>query len=345
MHIDRTADFAQLARIGIHLPGYRGYHEDLLAMDSQQPLVTTSSSGIPAYLANYIDPKFIEVLTAPNKAAQIYGETKMGDWTKATLTFPAVEYTGEVSSYGDYSEAGSIGVNATFPQRQPYHYQTITQWGERQLEVADLAKLDYASRMNVASANILNKFQNDTYFYGVAGLQNYGALNDPALPSPITPGNKAFNSNAPGPWVTNGAVTATANEIFSDIQSLFGQAIAQTNNLIDSDAKMTLAMSPGSDVALATTNQFNVNVNDMIRKNFPNMTVKTAPQLATAAGNLVQLIVEDINGEQVIECIFTEKMRAHAIIRGHSSYSQKKSQGSAGAMIYRPFGIAQLLGV
>lgn len=340
----RAAEFAALADMGIHLPGYVGYTEDM-AMDAQVSLITTSNAGIPAYLANYIDPKFIEVLTAPNKAAVILGESKKGDWTSQTLTFPIVEYTGEVSSYGDYSANGSAGINANFPQRQPYHYQTVTQWGEKQLAVADLAKLDYASRMNTASANVLNKFQNDTYFYGVAGLQNYGLLNDPALSAALAPGNKAFNSGGSGPWITNGVVTATANEIYSDIQSLYTQLITQTSNLLDMEDKLVLAMSPVSATALLATNSFNVNVLDLIKKNFPNIRIETAAQYATTGGNLVQLIAEEFDGQEVGTCVYTEKMRAHPIIRDLSSFKQKKSQGSSGAVIFYPLAISQMLGV
>jgi hypothetical protein len=342
--MNRAAEIAALAAYGIHLPGVQGFYSDL-AMDAQVALVTQSNAGVPAYLANYVDPKFIEILTAPNKAAQIAGETKLGSWTDATLTFPVVEYTGEVSSYGDYSENGSTGVNTTFPQRQPYHYQTFTQWGERQLEVAGLAKIDYAARMNQASANVLGKFQNDTYFYGVAGLQNYGLLNDPALASAITPGAKAFNSGSSGPWITNGAVTATANEIYADIQAIFTQLVAQCSNLIDMEARLVLGMSPASSVALLTTNQYNVNVLDMVKKNFPNLRVETAAQYAGTSGNLVQMIVEEIQGEEVMTTVYTEKMRAHRIVADSSSWKQKKSQGSAGTVIFRPMGVAQMLGV
>ena len=344
-HTQRAAEFAALAQVGIHLPGVIGYTEDM-AMDAQVSLITTSNAGIPAYLANYIDPKFIEVLTAPNKASKILGESKKGDWTSQTLTFPIVEYTGEVSSYGDYSNNGSAGLNANFPQRQPYHYQTITQWGEKQLEVADLAKIDYASRMNIASANVLNKFQNDSYFYGINGLQNYGLLNDPALSAAITPGAKAFNSGASGPWITNGATTATANEIYSDIQSLWYQLVNQTNGLVDMDAKMVIAMSPTAATALLATNSFNVNVYDLLKKNFPNHRIETAPQYLSAAGvNTVQMILEDFDGQEVGTTVYTEKMRAHPIIRDLSSFKQKKSQGTVGAVIFYPLAIAQLSGV
>lgn len=342
---NQSFDIGALQSVGIHLPGVQGFFDDLPAMDAQTALITTTSSGIPAYLANFVSPKLIEVLTAPNKAAKIFGETQMGSWIDATLTFPMVEFTGEVSSYGDYSENGSTGLNTTFPQRQPYHYQTISQWGERQLEVAGLAKIDYANKINLGSANVLNKFQNDTYFYGVAGLQCYGALNDPALSAAITPGNKVFNANASGPWITGNTVTATADEIYADIQSLFSQLVSQTNNLIDEDAPLVLAMAPGSSVALLKTNQYNVNVRDQIAKNFPNLRIETAPQYATSGGNLVQLIVESIDGEEVATTVYTEKLRAHRIVADTSSFKQKKSQGTAGTVIFRPMGIAAMLGV
>lgn len=345
----RNADFARLEGLGIHFPqdvvGYipAGVSGDFrLAMDAQPALVTVSNSGIPAYLANYIDPKLIEILVAPNKAAQIFGEVKKGDWTTLTATFPVVEHTGEVSSYGDWNQNGSTGANANFPQRQSYHYQTITQWGERQLEMAALAKIDWANRLNIASAMVLDKFQNQTYFLGLAGLQNYGLLNDPTLTAALTPGVKVANTPV---WVFNGVVTATANEIYTDVQSLFTQLVRQSQSLIEADTAMVLAMSPVSSVALTATNSFNVNVYDLLRKNFPNITFETAPQYATTAGNLVQLIAKTVEQQETGYCAFTEKMRAHAIVKDMSSFKQKKSQGTFGAIIFQPFAIAQMIGV
>ena len=334
---------------GIHLPEAFDYLPEgpnaRLALDAQPALVTISNAGIPSYLANYLDPNFVKVLVTPNRAATIMGEAKKGDWTTLTATFPVIENTGEISTYGDYNTNGSVSANANFPQRQSYHYQTITQWGERQLAMSALAKIDWAARLNVASAIVLDKFQNNTYFYGVAGLQNYGLLNDPSLPPPIAPGLKAFGSIA-GPWITNGAVTATANEIYTDIQSLFTQLVNQSGGLIEMDAKLVLAMSPASSVALTTTNIYSVNVYDLLKKNFPNIRFETAMQYAnTTAGNLVQMIAEEIDGQQTGFCAFTEKMRAHAIVRETSAFKQKKSQGSWGTIILQPFAISQMVGV
>jgi len=343
----RSEEFAFLQQqYGIVMPEVVGYYEDLLAMDAAPALVTVSNSGIPSYLANYIDPKLVEVLVTPNRAAKIFGEAKKGDWTTMTATFPVIESTGEVGAYGDHSENGSAGVNANFPQRQSYHYQTITQWGERQLEMSSLAKIDYAARLNIASAIVLDKFQNQSYFFGVANLQNYGLLNDPSLASPIAPGPKAYNSNNAGPWVTNNVVTATANEIYTDIQSLFSQLVAQSGGLIEMDAKMVLAMSPGSSVALTTTNIYNVNVQDLLKKNFPNIRIETATQYTNATtGNMMQLMAESVDGQETGFCAFTEKMRAHRIVPAMSSFKQKKSQGTWGAVILQPFAIAAMIGI
>ena len=350
MNLQRNPEFDMLAQnFGIVLPEAMEYYpEDLMAMDAQPALVTISSSGIPSYLANYIDPELIKVLVTPNRAAQIIGEAKKGDWVTMTATFPVIENTGEVSSYGDWNENGSVGANANFPQRQAYHYQTMTQWGEKQLETYSLAKIDYASRLNIASAMVLDKFQNNTYFFGIGGLQNYGLLNDPALLPPIAPGAKAFGALGSGPWITNGQVTAQPQEIYADIQALFLQLVTQSGGLIEMDDELILAMSPASSVAMTATNvTFATNVFDMLKKNFPKIRFETAAQYANpfGAGNMVQLIAPQVEGQETGFCAFTEKMRAHAIVRKTSSFLQKKSQGSWGCVIRQPFAIASMTGV
>ena len=309
-----------------------------IAMDAQPGLITVSNAGIPAFLSTYIDPNLIEVLVAPMKAAEVVGgEVKKGDWTTETAMFPMIESTGETSSYGDYSDNGVAGANSNFPQRQSYHYQVMTQWGERELEMASLAKIDWANRLNIASVLTLNKFQNKTYFFGVAGLQNYGLLNDPSLSAPIVPAVKTAGGTS---W-TN----ATALEVLADVQALYTQLQLQADGLIELDTKMTLAMSPTSEVALTKTTIYNVNVADILKKNFPNMMIKTAPEYATASGQLVQLIANEMEGQRTADCAFTEKLRAHPIIVKASSFEQKKSQGTFGCIIFQPFAISQMLGV
>ena len=341
---------ALMGRAGIHFMGVNAdfqaegaasalrFAQDGFACDAQPALVTVSNSGIPAFLSTYVDPKLIEVLVSPMKAAEIVGdEVKKGDWTTETAMFPVVESTGQTSAYGDYSESGNAGVNSNFPQRQSFHYQVMTQWGERELERAGLARIDWANRMNIASALTLNKYQNKTYFYGVAGLQNYGLLNDPGLSAAVSPIAKIAGGTS---WAN-----ATAQEINADVQKLYKQLQTQANGLVELDTKMTLAISPISEVYLTKTTDFNVNVADILKKNFPNLTIKTAPEYSTVSGELAQLIVDDMEGQRTASCGFTEKMRAHPIVVGASSFKQKKSQGTWGTVIFRPFLIAQMLGI
>lgn len=319
------------SRLGeIRVSQYALDGQSRLAVDAQPELITAPNAGIPAFLSNFLDPKLIEVLVTPMKAAEIAGETKKGDWTTTVATFMVVESTGEVSTYGDYSNNGSAEANSNFPQRQSYHYQTFSQWGEKELAVASLAKIDWAARVNIASVLVLNKFQNQSYFFGIDGLQNYGLLNDPELSAPITPTT---------PWVS-----AASDVIYTDIVKLFQQLQVQANGTIDADVGMCMAISPANAVNLNKTNSFNVNVYDQIRKNFPNLRVQTAPEYDTDAGELVQLIVDEVEGQETLTAAFTEKLRAHAMIVGPSSFMQKKSQGTFGTVIFRPVFIAQMLG-
>lgn len=299
-----------------------------LAMDAQPALTTVGNSGIPAWMLNYVDPKLIEVVLQPMKTAEIFGEVKKGDWTTETATFMTVEPTGEVSSYGDYNNNGVSGVNVNFPQRQSYHYQVFTRWGEREVARAGEAKIDYVSRVNEASVNALNRFQNKTYLFGVAGLQNYGILNDPSLPA---------STAAAKTWATS-----TGEEVYESIRKLFQALLKQTGGKIDMQTPMLLVCSPTASVELTKTNQYNVNVADQLKKNFPNLRVETIPEYSAASGEVVQLIVEELDGQRTLECGFTEKMRAHNMVLEASSIKQKKSQGTWGAIIYRPFCIATM---
>lgn len=309
-----------------------------LAMDAQPDMITVSNSGIPAFMSTFVDPKLIEVLIAPMKAADIAGgEIKKGDFTTETTMFQMVESTGQVASYGDFNNDGSANANVNFPQRQSYHYQVVTQWGEKELARAALAKIDWANRLSIASVLTLNKYQNKTYFYGVSGLKLYGLLNDPNLTAAITPTTKT----AGGTGWTN----ATALEILADVAKLFTQLQTQANGLVDLDSPMTLCMSPLTNSEMTKTTQYNVNVMDLIKKNYPNLTIKTAPEYTTDSGELVQMILDNFEGQKTVDMAFTEKLRAHPIVVDMSGFKQKKSQGTWGAIIYRPVFIAQMLGV
>lgn len=346
-----------LEQRGLAVPGVTMYRPSewkrdwTLAMDAQPSLTTDPTSGIPAILTTSIDPEVTRILFTPNKAADIIGEKRAGTWLDQTRLFPVVEHTGEVTSYGDFETSGRTGVNADWPNRQAYLFQVIKEYGELELERAGLAKINWVSELDQAAATILSKFLNYTYFFGVQNLQNYGLLNDPNLTGSITPAPKAYGGTK---WISAGVVQASANEVFTDIQSIFFQLMQQTNGLVAADTKMILAMSPQSEVALTQTNSFNVNVHDLLKKNFPNLTIENAIQYGQtstsnpqgiSAGNLVQLIVKNLEGQETGYAAFNEKMRAHPIIRDMSAFKQKVTAGSWGTVLRMPVCISSMLGV
>jgi hypothetical protein len=324
-----------------------------MAMDAQPQLSATDpNSAIPVIFTTMVDPKVFKALFAPNKAAIIMGEERRGTWVDDTIMLPITESVGEVSSYGDYAESGTVNANMNWPQYQSYLFQVIKQYGERELERAGKARINWVSELDTSAALALNKFSNLSYFYGIRGLQNYGLFNNPRLNASLTPATKAYGGTT---WYNaSNQVAASANEIFADIENLFTQLVAQTAGLVNRETKMTLAMSPQSEAALTTTNSFNVNVSDLLKKNFPNLTVETAVQYGVLsstnvqgnpAGNFMQLIAKEIEGQETGFCGFNEKMRTHKLIPALSSYKQKVSAGTWGCIIRMTATIAGMIGI
>lgn len=321
-------------------------------MDALPTLTTTPNSAILSLLSTFIDPEAYSVLFAPNKAAQIIGEQRRGDWLMETTAFITAEAVGEVSSYNDYSTSGNAGVNTMFPQRQAYLFQLVKQYGEREIERAGLAKINWVAEIDKSANLIMAKFLNLTYFFGVSILQNYGLTNDPNLTGALTPGTKAAgNGNV---WLLNGVANATANEVYNDILALFQQIVNQSTGIVSMDDKMVLAIPTAVMTALDFINTFGLVVRKMLKDSFPNMRIEQAVQYnaktasnpqGQAAGNMVQLIVEQAENQKAGFCAFNEKMRAHPIILDLSAFKQKITGGSWGAVIRQPFLISQMVGV
>lgn len=324
-----------------------------IAMDAAGPAVTDPNSSLPTILTTAIDPDVIRVVFSPLAMAEILGgERKVGDWLEETRIFPVIEDTGEVSSYGDYANSGRAGINFNYPAFQSYLFQTIMNYGERETERAGLMRINYVSDLTRSAATMLNRFGNLTYAFGVAGLQNYGLINNPFLSAYMTPAVKAWGGTG---WFNGTSPAATANEVYNDILALVQKVIAQTNGAVDLQAKMTLAMSPSSQEAMLFANSFGVYVKNLLKEGLPNLTVKTAVQYGaqtisnsqgySAVGNVVQLIVDEVDGQKVAYPAYNEKMRAHKIIPELSAWKQKMTGGTWGTILRLPIGVAGMIGV
>jgi hypothetical protein len=193
---------------------------------------------------------------------------------------------------------------------------------------------------------------NFAYFYGVAGLANYGLTNDPNLPAPISPAPKAYGGTT---WVVGTQVKATANEIFNDIQAVVIQGINQNSGLVNRESEMVLAMDPVHEAALTATNSFNVNVSDLLKKNFPKMRVvsavqygpvsSTQPQGQPSGLSLMQLIFPEVEGQRTAIPAFNAKLVAQRVVFEMSAAKQKMLSGTYGAVLRYTAGISSMAGV
>lgn len=325
---------------------------DALAMDALPALSTDPNSAIPIVLSTFIDPQIYRILFAPLAAVEIYGEELKGDWTQDTTIFPVVEHTGEVSSYGDYATSGQARANTNWPEVQVYLFQSIIEYGERELARLGLGRINWVSELNQAAATIMARAMNTIYHYGVAGLQQYGLVNNPYLSAALTPSVKAAGGVT---WYSSNGVTpnATANEVYNDILSLKQTLINQSDSLINDDSPFVLVLPNTLVSGLNFTNSFNVNVKTLLKDNFKNLRVvsdtlfaakSTSNPTGSSAGNLIQLIVETVEGQKTGFNAFSAKMRAFAIVKELSAFRQKVMSGSWGCVIRQPFAVAQMIG-
>lgn len=299
-----------------------------IAMDAQSVAITSPSAGVASVFTTWIQPKPIEVLLTPTPLAGALGEVKKGDWTSQSVLFATVESSGEVASYGDFNENGLADANVNYPERQPYHYQSIIRVGDREAAIAGAANLNWTERKQIASVTALNRFQNLSYIFGVSGLKNYGLINDPNL----------LPSTTDTAW---GAKDAQA--IFDAVQKLYALLVKQADGLVTRTTNMTMVLPPSLEANFTKTNMYNVNVSDQLAKNFPSLKFVVVPEYATAAGQQIQLIADAEDGQPTVELSFTEKLRVFPIDIMKSGFEQKRMQGTNGAIIYRPLLIAGML--
>jgi hypothetical protein len=324
-----------------------------MAMDALPALNLDPNAGIPTMFTTWVDPDIYEVMFSPLRATEIIGpERRTGDWTEQTAMFPIEEVVGETTAYGDYNNSGENSGNVGFPQRQSFLFQTIIEYGDLEVARYARARVNWITAKQRSRVRQLNTYHNFSYFYGIAGIQCYGLLNDPNLPASISPALKAYGGTT---WLVGNQIKATANEIFNDIVATFLQAVTQNGGLVDRESEMILGLDPQHEGALVQTNSFGVNVSDLLKKNFPKMKVVSAvqygpvstqqPQGQPSGLSLMQLIFPEVEGQRTAFPAFNEKLRAHRVIFEMSAARQKMTSGTFGSVIRYSAGIASMAGI
>jgi hypothetical protein len=94
-------------------------------------------------------------------------------------------------------------------------------------------------------------------------------------------------------------------------------------------------------------NDYGVSVKKMIADTYPNMTIVVVPELynATLETSTMVLLADEILGQPTVEFGYADKYYAHEIVRDLSSWKQKVSAGTYGAIVQLPFAIGSMTGI
>ena len=333
--------FEQAKRYGFVFPHAHMWAtpENRARIAQDAALITTPNTTVPAELLAYIDPMVIEILTAPRRAREIFGEEKKGDWTTPYMKWRVDEMTGKTEPYSDYANGTTSGVNSEWQTRVQYVFQTSITYGDFEVDMSSTAKVNLAASKQRAAANVIDIDQNRFYLLGVAGKEIYGILNDPNLPAAITAGATGTGSSTK--WADK-----TTVQIYNDVLALFAQLSEQSSGLIDKDTPLKLCLSPELSVRLGAATDFNVSVLDMLKRYFSRIDIVTVPELhSMTAGETMFLIAPEVNGQRSGTLAFGEKMRAGRVVPDLSSFRQKFVGTTYGGIVLMPFAFAQMTGM
>ena len=326
----------QAGQYGFFFPGARGWYDPNRAQQLAQDaaMLTTPNTTVPVELLAFIDPRVVEILTAPRLARELFSETKKGDWTTPYAKWRTDEIVGRTQPYSDFAQNGMSDINSEWKTRQQYLFQTVIEYGDLETAISGAARIDFAAAKQRAAAQIIDIDSNKFYLLGVSGKEIYGILNDPDLPPATTVSGGT-------PWASK-----TTREIYDDVRALFATLVAQSAGLIDQNTPLTLALSPETSVHLGSASDFNVSVFDMLNKYFRNLKIVALPELSSpTAGETMFMMAPEVAGMPSGDLGYGDKIRAGRIVPELSALKQKYVSTTYGGIVLLPFAFAQMTGM
>lgn len=312
-----------------------------MAMDA---MITSPNTTIPASLLQYVSPEIVRILTAKEAARAVFAEKKVGDWTTASYLFPVEEMVGSTGPYSDYGDGPSSDSNTEWSVRDQYIFQTTITYGDLEADRSASAKIDLIAQKQRAAASAINIDANNFYLLGVSGKRIYGMLNDPNLPTALSPATV----DSAVTWVQKMALADGGGTlaVYNDVLATFAQLQTQLGGLVDENSNLKLLLSPARAVALNQSTNFNVSARQMLMTNFPNLEIITIPQLSSVnVGETMILTVSEVSGIEVGELGFGEKIRQGRLVADTSHYRQKFSASTYGFVNKIPAAFAVMTGI
>lgn len=345
-----VADYAALEAVGIRLdPAAVAQMATALgyAMDDQQGGVTVGSIPTPIQFLQTWMPGWVRVITAARKIDELIGISTVGSWEDEEVVQGVLEPVGNAVPYGDFSNVPLASWNPNFERRTVVRFEKGFNVGKLEEARAARIKLNTAAEKRAAASLALEIERNKVGFYGYNGGANrtYGFLNDPALPAYVSVASGAASSTL---WVNK-----TFLEITADIRTAFAALQTQSQDTIDMNTPMTLALPTSQAAYLSVTSTLGTaSVAQWIRETFPRMRIVSAPQLNLANGGanvfyLYAEVVEDgaTDDSRVWQQVVPAKFQTLGVQIRAKDYVEDFSSATAGVMLKRPYAVVRRTGI
>ena len=96
--------------------------------------------------------------------------------------------------------------------------------------------------------------------------------------------------------------------MYNDVLKLWNTLCANNGGNIDADSPIVLAVSNARASYLNALNTYGLSAAKMLKDNFPNIIIVQLPELSTAAGEMMYMIVPELFASQTAELAYSEKM-------------------------------------
>ena len=133
--------------------------------------------------------------------------------------------------------------------------------------------------------------------------------------------------------------------MYNDVLKLWNTLCANNGGNTDADSPIVLAVSNARASYLNALNTYGLSAAKMLKDNFPNIVIVQLPELSTAAGEMMYMIVPELFASQTAELAYSEKMRLGRVVPEMSAFKQKAVGGTWGAIIKRPSLIQTMTGI
>lgn len=346
--VDSMQDIRDLEKIGIALDSedilnmyqaFRRMQSAGMALDADivAPLSTPSIPVAIQFLQAWM-PGFVQFMTWARKIDDLIGITTLGDWKDEEIVQGFSERTGFAQPYGDETNTPLGSWNTNYERRTIVRFESgmrIGRLGEKRA-----AKMNYSDvenrRMGATTSLEINRNYIGFYGYNDGTGRTYGYLNDPNLP--------AYENVATGAGSSTKWADKTTLEIIADLLTAFQSLRVQAQGNIDvKKTPLRLHVALSCIDYLSTPTELGYSANDWLQKNYPNVTLDSAPELDAANGsaNVFYLFSPNYQGDSTdngntIDQLVPMKFMTLGVQQLTKGYEEAYSNACAGVLCKRP---------